>query len=92
LSLCTGDPPGRPLKDVDGFHPENVGRLVRGTPRFRPCTPHGIQRLLDEYDVDTEKGDELVGDVDFEGASERARLITPAPGGVGPMTRAMLMY
>jgi len=155
-----------PLKDVDGFHPENVGRPVRGTPRFRPCTPHGIQRLLDEYDVDTdgarvtvvgrsnivgkplasllarraadgnatvtpchshtedlaaetrradvvvaacgvprlidgsmlaedavvvdvginrvdadtEKGDELVGDVDFEGASERARLITPAPG------------
>jgi methylenetetrahydrofolate dehydrogenase (NADP+)/methenyltetrahydrofolate cyclohydrolase len=167
-----------PLKDVDGFHPENVGRLVRGAPRFRPCTPHGIQKLLGEYDVDTdgadvtivgrsnivgkplanllsrraddgnatvtlchshtddlaaktraadvvvaacgvpelidaemlaedavvvdvgisrvdadtEKGYELVGDVDFESARERASLITPVPGGVGPMTRAMLMY
>jgi methylenetetrahydrofolate dehydrogenase (NADP+)/methenyltetrahydrofolate cyclohydrolase len=35
-----------PLKDVDGFHPENVGRLVQGHPRFAPCTPLGIQQLL----------------------------------------------
>jgi len=35
-----------PLKDVDGFHPENVGRLVQGAPRFVPCTPLGIQQLL----------------------------------------------
>ncbi|MBI3836507.1 MAG: bifunctional methylenetetrahydrofolate dehydrogenase/methenyltetrahydrofolate cyclohydrolase FolD [Planctomycetia bacterium] len=35
-----------PLKDVDGFHPENVGRLVQGKPRFLPCTPFGIQQLL----------------------------------------------
>jgi methylenetetrahydrofolate dehydrogenase (NADP+)/methenyltetrahydrofolate cyclohydrolase len=35
-----------PLKDVDGFHPENVGRLVQGRPRFVPCTPYGIQQLL----------------------------------------------
>ena len=35
-----------PLKDVDCFHPENVGRLVQGRPRFLPCTPHGIQQLL----------------------------------------------
>ena len=35
-----------PLKDVDGFHPENVGRLVQGNPRFAPCTPYGIQQLL----------------------------------------------
>jgi methylenetetrahydrofolate dehydrogenase (NADP+)/methenyltetrahydrofolate cyclohydrolase len=35
-----------PLKDVDGFHPENVGRLVQGQPRFIPCTPYGIQQLL----------------------------------------------
>jgi methylenetetrahydrofolate dehydrogenase (NADP+)/methenyltetrahydrofolate cyclohydrolase len=35
-----------PLKDVDGFHPENVGRLVQGQPRFLPCTPYGIQQLL----------------------------------------------
>ncbi len=35
-----------PAKDVDGFHPENVGRLVQGNPRFLPCTPYGIQQLL----------------------------------------------
>ncbi len=35
-----------PLKDVDAFHPENVGRIVQGRPRFLPCTPHGIQQLL----------------------------------------------
>jgi len=167
-----------PAKDVDGFHPENVGRLVAGNPRFKPCTPHGIQKLLASVDVDTEgkdavvvgrsdivgkpmanlfiqkapggnatttvchsrtddlaektrqadivvaaagvtqfidgsmlsdgvvvidvginrvdadneKGYELVGDVDFESAKEKASAITPVPGGVGPMTRAMLLY
>jgi methylenetetrahydrofolate dehydrogenase (NADP+) / methenyltetrahydrofolate cyclohydrolase len=35
-----------PLKDVDAFHPENVGRIVQGCPRFVPCTPYGIQQLL----------------------------------------------
>ena len=167
-----------PMKDVDGFHPENVGRLVAGNDRYRPCTPHGIQKLLEAYDVetagadavvvgrsnivgkplanlllrkaddgnatvtvchsrtddlaektrsadivvaavgipelvdaemvregatvidvgvnrveaDTEKGYELVGDVDYEGVAEVAGAITPVPGGVGPMTRAMLLY
>ena len=167
-----------PLKDLDGFHPENVGRLVAGNPRYKPCTPHGIQKLLAAYDVetegadvtivgrsdivgkplanllvqkvddgnatvtvchsrtrdlaeetrradivvaacgvpelldgsmlsegavvvdvgitrvdaDTEKGYELVGDVEFESARETAAAITPVPGGVGPMTRAMLLY
>jgi methylenetetrahydrofolate dehydrogenase (NADP+)/methenyltetrahydrofolate cyclohydrolase len=167
-----------PLKDVDGFHPENVGRLVRGDPRYRPCTPHGVQKLLaaagvetegadvvivgrsnivgkplanlliqkaddgnatvtvchsrtddlaektrnadivvaavgvpelidgsmlsegatvidvgvNRVDADTEKGYELVGDVDFESARQKAHAITPVPGGVGPMTRAMLLY
>jgi len=167
-----------PAKDVDGFHPENVGRLVAGNPRFKPCTPHGIQKLFEHYDVetegaeavvvgrsdivgkpmanlliqkapfgnatttvchsrtedlathtreadivvaaagvpgfidgsmltegatvvdvginrvdaDTEKGYELVGDVDFESAREVAGKITPVPGGVGPMTRAMLLW
>jgi methylenetetrahydrofolate dehydrogenase (NADP+)/methenyltetrahydrofolate cyclohydrolase len=167
-----------PEKDVDGFHPENVGRLVAGDARFRPCTPHGIQKLLESADVetegadvtivgrsnivgkplanllmqkaddgnatvtvchsrtedlegklrradvvvaacgipemidgsmlsdgttvidvgvnrvdaDTEKGYELVGDVNFESAKETASAITPVPGGVGPMTRAMLLY
>ncbi len=167
-----------PMKDVDGFHPENVGRLVAGYPRYKPCTPHGIQKLLEaegvdtegkdavvvgrsrivgkpmanlfiqkapggnatttvchsrtedlaektrgadilvaatgiaefidgsmlsdgvvvidvginRVDADTEKGYELVGDVDFESAKEKASAITPVPGGVGPMTRAMLLY
>jgi methylenetetrahydrofolate dehydrogenase (NADP+)/methenyltetrahydrofolate cyclohydrolase len=167
-----------PAKDVDGFHPENVGRLVAGDARFKPCTPHGIQKLLDAADVDPEgkdavvvgrsdivgkpmanllvqkaesgnatvtvchsrtdelaektrnadiviaaagvpemidgsmlsdgatvidvginrvdadndKGYELVGDVEFESAREKADAITPVPGGVGPMTIAMLLY
>ncbi|WP_336364013.1 bifunctional methylenetetrahydrofolate dehydrogenase/methenyltetrahydrofolate cyclohydrolase [Halalkalicoccus salilacus] len=167
-----------PAKDVDGFHPENVGRLVAGDARFKPCTPHGIQKLFEAYDVETEgadvtivgrsdivgkpmanllmqkaeganatvtvchsrttdlaektrsadvvivacgvtelvdasmlsegavvidvgisrveadngKGYELVGDVEFESAREKASAITPVPGGVGPMTRAMLLY
>lgn len=167
-----------PEKDVDGFHPTNIGRLVAGYPQFKPCTPHGIQKLLEAIDVDTEgkdavvvgrsrivgkpmanlfiqkaaggnatttvchsrtddlaaktreadilvvaagmtefidgsmlsegavvidvginrvdadneKGYELTGDVDFESAKEKASAITPVPGGVGPMTRAMLLY
>lgn len=167
----------RPEKDVDGFHPENVGRLVAGDARFKPCTPHGIQKLLAAHDVETEGANAvvvgrsdivgkpmanlliqkapfgnatttvchsrtrnldrivgradivvaaigvpefidgsmlkpgatvidvgvnrvaddagesaLVGDVDFESAMGVAGAITPVPGGVGPMTRAMLLY
>ncbi len=42
-----------PLKDVDAFHPENVGRIAQGRPRFLPCTPHGIQQLLFRSDIET---------------------------------------
>ena len=42
-----------PLKDVDAFHPENVGRIVQGRPRFLPCTPHGIQQLLIRRSIPT---------------------------------------
>lgn len=42
-----------PLKDVDAFHPENVGLLVQGRPRFLPCTPHGIQQLLIRNGIET---------------------------------------
>ena len=42
-----------PSKDVDGFHPENLGRLVAGHPRFVPCTPKGILRMLAYYDLPT---------------------------------------
>lgn len=160
-----------PLKDVDCFHPENVGRLVQGRPRFLPCTPHGLQVLLKEsgtkvdgahvvvlgrseivgkpvammlaqkgdtanatvtichsktrdleaitrsadiliaaigqpefvkgsmvkpgavvIDVGINRsGDRLVGDVEFGSVSEVASAITPVPGGVGPMTIAMLL-
>ena len=41
-----------PLKDVDGFHPFNVGLLVEGNPRFISCTPHGIIKMLEFYDID----------------------------------------
>ena len=40
-----------PLKDVDAFHPDNVGRISQGRPRFLPCTPHGIQQLLSRCDL-----------------------------------------
>lgn len=157
-----------PAKDVDGFHPENVGLLTIGRPRFVPATPRGIMVLLDAAGVDpmgkravvvgrsnivgkptallllhrhatvtichsrttdlpavvreadivvaalgkpeAVKGDwlkpgaavidvgvnrmpdgRLVGDVEFQGASRVAGVITPVPGGVGPMTIAMLL-
>ncbi len=157
-----------PEKDVDGFHPMNVGRMVVGKETLLPCTPHGCIILLEEAGVDLTgketvvlgrsnivgkpvailllekhatvtichsrtrdlpevvrradvliaavgrprmvKGDwlkpgavvidvginrledgTLVGDVDFESAVEVASAITPVPGGVGPMTRAMLL-
>lgn len=156
-----------PVKDVDGFHPESLGRLVRGLPGFRACTPAGVMEMLRAYDIDptgmravvvgrstivgkpmalllveanatvtvchsktrdlpavcreadllvaaigrprmidasyvkpgavvidvginrTDEG--MVGDVDFASVEPIASAITPVPGGVGPMTRAMLM-
>jgi len=158
----------RPDKDVDGFHPYNIGRLAQRHPELRPCTPAGVIRLLDSIntpykgqhavivgasnivgrpmamellmkgatvtvahrftenlrrfvaDADiliaaagkphlipgewvrpgatvidvginrTEEG-KLIGDVVFDAASERAGWITPVPGGVGPMTIAILL-
>ena len=157
-----------PAKDVDGFHPYNVGRLALRNPLMRPCTPYGVIRLLERYGLpakgrhgvivgasnlvgrpmalelllagatvtvchrfttDTRAEGEraeilvvaggrpglipgewirpgaivvdvginrlptgkLVGDVQFEEAAERAAYITPVPGGVGPMTVAILM-
>lgn len=157
-----------PNKDVDGFHPDNVGRLALRVPRLRPCTPYGIIHLLNHIgetykgraativgasnivgrpmalelllagatvtvchrftkntpelvqqadiviaaagrpnlvrgewikegatviDVGISRLDngKLAGDVEFAPAAERAAWITPVPGGVGPMTVAMLM-
>ncbi len=168
-----------PDKDVDGFHPTNIGKMVAGQKAFLPCTPHGVIQLLIRSGVTIEgshvvivgrsnivgkplanmliqkaknrnatvtvchtrtkdlthhtkqadivvaaagrpntvtadmikdgavvidvgvnrvedatkkKGYRLVGDVDFEAVKEKASLITPVPGGVGPMTITMLMY
>jgi methylenetetrahydrofolate dehydrogenase (NADP+)/methenyltetrahydrofolate cyclohydrolase len=168
-----------PEKDVDGFHPINVGKMMIGEKAFLPCTPHGVVHLLTRSNVTIEgsnvvivgrsnlvgkplanmliqknknanatvtvchtrtkdlashvkradiivaavgrvntvtadmvkdgavvidvgvnrvedaskkRGYRLVGDVDFEAIKEKASLITPVPGGVGPMTRTMLLY
>src|SRR3989338_9580717 len=158
-----------PAKDVDGFHPVNVGNLVAGNPCLKSCTPFGIMKLIEsiKYDLTGKnavvvgrsnivgkpvalmllaahatvtichsktgnlpdivrradlvvaaigrpafvKGDwikpgavvidvginrlpdgKLVGDVEFDEASKRASAITPVPGGVGPMTIAMLLW
>ena len=157
-----------PLKDVDAFHPVNVGKIMIGDYDFLPCTPAGIMELIASTDVDisgkqcvvigrsnivgkpmaalllqhdatvtichsktqnlaeiTRRADivivatgrrntltadmvkdgavvidvgmnrneagKLVGDVDFENVKQKASYITPVPGGVGPMTIAMLM-
>jgi methylenetetrahydrofolate dehydrogenase (NADP+)/methenyltetrahydrofolate cyclohydrolase len=157
-----------PLKDVDGFHPYNVGRLVLKRPTLRPCTPYGCMKLLEatgeplagkhavvigqsnivgrpmalellmarctvtvchsatrdlpgivrqgdvvvagvgkakfvpgdwvkqgaiviDVGINRMPDGKLCGDVDFEAARERASWITPVPGGVGPMTIAMLL-
>lgn len=156
-------------KDVDGFHPENVGLMQQGRPRFLPCTPAGVMRMLKVSGLETSGkhavvigrsdivgkpmaallsqkgadatvtlchsrtqdigafcrsadilvaaigipqfvkgdmvkpgavvidvginrvGDKLVGDVDYGPAAQVASAITPVPGGVGPMTIAMLL-
>jgi methylenetetrahydrofolate dehydrogenase (NADP+)/methenyltetrahydrofolate cyclohydrolase len=76
-----------PEKDVDGFHPENVGRLVAGYPRFRPCTPHGIQVLLDEYGVETAGADvTVVGRSDIVGKPLANLLMAKGEGGNATVT------
>jgi methylenetetrahydrofolate dehydrogenase (NADP+) / methenyltetrahydrofolate cyclohydrolase len=49
-----------PMKDIDGFHPENVGLLVEGNPRFIPCTPYGIIKLLDYYGIEIQGKEAVV--------------------------------
>ena len=168
-----------PEKDVDGFHPVSIGKMILGQETFLSCTPYGIIKLLEKYKIETsgkhvvvvgrsnivgkpianmllqkkenanaivtvchsaadditqytkqadiliaavgranfitadmvkenvviidvginrvedataKRGYKLVGDVDFEQVSKKASFITPVPGGVGPMTIAMLLY
>ena len=132
----------RPDKDVDAFHPFNVGKIVTGEQGFVPCTPAGVMALLREYEIDigtvtichsktahlsevtarvdilvsavgktgfitgdmVKKGavvvdvamnrnaeGKLCGDCVFDEVEKKASYITPVPGGVGPMTRLVLM-
>ena len=134
-----------PEKDVDGFHPENVGKLVIGEPGFVSCTPAGIIQLLKRSGIKMEgkhcviigrsnivgkpmallmlrenatvtiahsktadyikegaavidvgihrdENNKLCGDVRYDEVAPHTSAITPVPGGVGPMTIAMLMH
>ena len=76
-----------PEKDVDGFHPENVGRLVAGDARYKPCTPHGIQKLLADAGVETEGADAVVvGRSDIVGKPMANLLLQKAEGGNATVT------
>ncbi len=76
-----------PLKDVDAFHPENVGRLVQGRPRFLPCTPHGVQQLLVRSQIETAgKHTVIVGRSDIVGKPLAAMLAARGPGGDATVT------
>ncbi|MGH0129057.1 UNVERIFIED_CONTAM: hypothetical protein FKN15_063005 [Acipenser sinensis] len=82
-----------PEKDVDGLTSINAGKLARGDlgDCFIPCTPKGCMELIKQTDSTKASGKRVVGDVAYSEAKERASFITPVPGGVGPMTVAMLM-
>jgi methylenetetrahydrofolate dehydrogenase (NADP+)/methenyltetrahydrofolate cyclohydrolase len=76
-----------PLKDVDAFHPENVGLLMQGRPRFRPCTPHGIQQLLARNGIETAgRHAVIVGRSDIVGKPLAALLLARGPGGDATVT------
>ncbi|RPI82811.1 MAG: bifunctional 5,10-methylenetetrahydrofolate dehydrogenase/5,10-methenyltetrahydrofolate cyclohydrolase [Planctomycetaceae bacterium] len=76
-----------PLKDVDCFHPENVGRLAQGRPRFLPCTPAGVQRLLIESGIETAGRHVVVlGRSDIVGKPLAMMLIQKGPGANATVT------
>lgn len=76
-----------PAKDVDCFHPENVGRLVQGAPRFLPCTPHGVQQLLVRNGIDPAgKHVVIVGRSDIVGKPLANMLVQKAPGADATVT------
>lgn len=88
-----------PRKDVDGANPLSLGRLAAGLPAFPPATAQAVVALLEHYgipvvviDVGTNATDDggLVGDVD-PAVGERVAGLTPVPGGVGPVTTALLL-
>ncbi|RIK84775.1 MAG: bifunctional 5,10-methylene-tetrahydrofolate dehydrogenase/5,10-methylene-tetrahydrofolate cyclohydrolase [Planctomycetota bacterium] len=76
-----------PLKDVDAFHPENVGLLVQGTPRFAPCTPYGVQQLLIRSGIETAGRHAVVlGRSDIVGKPMANLLVQRGPGGDATVT------
>jgi methylenetetrahydrofolate dehydrogenase (NADP+)/methenyltetrahydrofolate cyclohydrolase len=76
-----------PLKDVDGFHPENVGRLVQGQPRFLPCTPYGIQQLLVRNHIEIAgRHVVVVGRSETVGKPMALMLMQRGPGGDATVT------
>ena len=76
-----------PEKDVDGFHPANVGRLVMGRPAYRPCTPYGIQQMLIRSGIDTEGAHVVVvGRSNIVGKPIANMLLQKAPGANATVT------
>ena len=76
-----------PLKDVDAFHPENVGRMVQGRPRFLPCTPHGISTTAPRSGIQVRgKHAVVIGRSDIVGKPMALMLMNRAPawGRTGP--------
>ena len=76
-----------PLKDVDAFHPENVGRIVQGRPRFMPCTPYGIQQMLLRNNIPIAGANVVVvGRSDIVGKPMAILLMQRGPGGDATVT------
>src|SRR6266850_2140582 len=93
-----------PAKDIDGFHFENLGALVAGQPKLVPCTLAAVGRpklvaaamvkpgaCVIDVGINRLADGTLAGDVDFDAVKNVAGWITPVPGGVGPMTIALLL-
>ena len=76
-----------PAKDVDAFHPDNVGRIVQGRPRFLPCTPHGIQQILMRNDIEISGANVVVvGRSDIVGKPMAIMLMQRNKGGHATVT------
>jgi methylenetetrahydrofolate dehydrogenase (NADP+)/methenyltetrahydrofolate cyclohydrolase len=76
-----------PRKDVDAIHPENVGRIVQGRPRFLPCTPHGIQQMLARNNISTAGANVVVvGRSEIVGKPMAVMLMQKGPGGDATVT------
>jgi len=76
-----------PIKDVDAFHPENVGRIMQGRPRFLPCTPHGVRQLLLHNKIPIAGAEVVViGRSDIVGKPMAVMLMQRGPGGDATVT------